>query len=133
MSDVEIWLILLPQKMHFRTWMFKDSNRWLLIKKLAYKYYWKTMLSTAECNSVEILLISVYSKNMWSLLVHSNHYKKSFSFFLSYYIRMIILSLNELKLIVKSRNIKDYKSKAENDSIKYSANQSQKEIFLKIK
>ena len=46
---------------------------------------------------------------------------------------MIILSLNELKLIVKSRNIKDYKSKAENDSIKYSANQSQKEIFLKIK
>ena len=31
---------------------------------------------------------------------------------------MIKLSLNELKLIAKSRNIKDYKDKSENDSIK---------------
>ena len=55
---------------------------------------------------------------MWSLLVYPNHYKKIFYFFLSYYIRIINLSLNELKLIVKSRNIKDYKSKSENDLIK---------------
>ena len=31
---------------------------------------------------------------------------------------MINLSLNELKLIVKSRNIKDYQNKSENDLIK---------------
>ena len=31
---------------------------------------------------------------------------------------MINLSLNELKLTAKSRNIKDYKSKSENDLIK---------------
>ena len=31
---------------------------------------------------------------------------------------MINLSLNELKLIAKSRNIKDYKNKYENDLIK---------------
>ena len=31
---------------------------------------------------------------------------------------MINLSLNELKLIAKSRNIKDYKNKSENDLIK---------------
>ena len=31
---------------------------------------------------------------------------------------MINLSLNELKLIAKSRNIKDYKDKSENDLIK---------------
>ena len=31
---------------------------------------------------------------------------------------MINLSLNELKLIAKSRNIKDYKKKSENDLIK---------------
>ena len=55
---------------------------------------------------------------MWSLLVYPNRYKKIFYFFLSYYIRIINLSLNELKLIVKSRNIKDYKSKSENDLIK---------------
>ena len=55
---------------------------------------------------------------MWSLLAYPNHYKKIFYFFLSYYIRIINLSLNELKLIVKSRNIKDYKSKSENDLIK---------------
>ena len=34
------------------------------------------------------------------------------------YIRMIDLSLNELKLIAKSRNIKDYKSKSKKDLIK---------------
>ena len=31
---------------------------------------------------------------------------------------MINLSLNELKLVAKSRNIKDYKSKSESDLIK---------------
>ena len=31
---------------------------------------------------------------------------------------MINLSLNELKLIAKTRNIKDYKNKSENDLIK---------------
>ena len=31
---------------------------------------------------------------------------------------MISLSLNELKLVAKSRNIKNYKNKAENDLIK---------------
>ena len=31
---------------------------------------------------------------------------------------MINLSLNKLKLIAKSRNIKDYKNKSENDLIK---------------
>ena len=31
---------------------------------------------------------------------------------------MINLSLNELKLIAKSRNLKDYKNKSENDLIK---------------
>ena len=36
------------KKMHFRTWMLKDSSRRLLIKKLAYKYYQKMMLSAAE-------------------------------------------------------------------------------------
>ena len=46
-----------------------------------------------------------------------------FTFFV-YYIRMINLSLNELKLIAKNRNINDYKNKSENDSI--SANQNQK-------
>ena len=35
-----------------------------------------------------------------------------------YYIRMINLSLNELKLIAKSGSIKDYKNKSENDLIK---------------
>ena len=31
---------------------------------------------------------------------------------------MLNLSLNELKLVAKSRNIKDYKNKSENDLIK---------------
>ena len=31
---------------------------------------------------------------------------------------MINLSLNEVKLVAKSRNIKDYKNKSENDLIK---------------
>ena len=39
---------------------------------------------------------------------------------------MINLSLNELKLTAKSRNIKDYKNKNENDLIK-------KQTFLKLK
>ena len=43
---------------------------------------------------------------------------KTAPFFLSYYLRMINLSSNELKLIAKSRNIKDYKNKSENDLIK---------------
>ena len=43
---------------------------------------------------------------------------KKISLFFSPNIRMINLSLNELKLIAKSRNIKDYKNKSENDLIK---------------
>ena len=43
---------------------------------------------------------------------------KKISLFFSPNIRMINLSLNELKLITKSRNIKDYKNKSENDLIK---------------
>ena len=39
---------------------------------------------------------------------------------------MINLSLNELKLIAKSRNIKDYKSKSENDLIKILSEQKPK-------
>ena len=38
-------LKLLPQKMNFRTWVLIDSNNWLLIKNLAYKYCRKTMSS----------------------------------------------------------------------------------------
>ena len=41
----------------------------------------KTMMSAAECNFVEILLIYVYSKNVWSLFVHPNQYKKKFLLF----------------------------------------------------
>ena len=37
---------------------------------------------------------------------------------MSYYVRMINLSWNELKLIAKSRYIKEYKNKYENDLIK---------------
>ena len=36
----------------------------------------------------------------------------------AYYIRIINLSLNELKLIAKSRSIKDYEKKSEDDLIK---------------
>ena len=39
---------------------------------------------------------------------------------------MINLLLNEPKLTAKSRNIKDFKKKSENDLINYSANQNQK-------
>ena len=39
---------------------------------------------------------------------------------------MIHLSLNELKLVAKSRNIKDYKSKSENDLIKILSEQKPK-------
>ena len=42
---------------------------------------------------------------------------------------MINLSLNELKLIAKSRNIKDYKNKSENDLIKI-LNKSKPKINL---
>ena len=38
--------------------------------------------------------------------------------FFFYYIRMINLWLNELKLIAKNTNIKDYKNKSENNLIK---------------
>ena len=44
----------------------------------------------------------------------TSHYKKKFV----KYVRMINLSLNELKLIAKSRSIKDYKRKSEEDLIK---------------
>ena len=46
---------------------------------------------------------------------------------------MINLSLNKSTLIAKSRSIKDYKEKSEEDLIKYLANQNQKETFLKMK
>ena len=39
---------------------------------------------------------------------------------------MLNLSLNELKIIGKSRGIKDYKSKSEDELIKHSVNQNQK-------
>ena len=42
---------------------------------------------------------------------------------------MINLSLNKLKLIAKSRNIKDYKNKSENDLIKI-LNKSKPKINL---
>ena len=38
---------------------------------------------------------------------------------------MIILSLDELKVIAKKRGIKDYEKKSEDDLIKYSGNQEQ--------
>ena len=46
---------------------------------------------------------------------------------------MINLSLNELKLIAKSRSVKDYKNKSEEDLKKYSANHNQTQVFLKRK
>ena len=46
---------------------------------------------------------------------------------------MINLSLNELKLIAKSRNIKDYKSKSENDLIKILSEQKPKISLSKRK
>ena len=55
--------------------------------------------------------------NIWSLHIYPDCYKRKFTFF-SPSIRMINLSLNELKLIAKSRNLKDYKNKSENDLIK---------------
>ena len=38
-------LKLLPQKMNFRTWVLINSNNWLLIKNLAYRYCRKTRSS----------------------------------------------------------------------------------------
>ena len=52
----------------------------------------------------------------------TSHYKKKFV----KYVRMINLSLNELKLIAKSRSIQDYKNKSKEYLKKYSANQNQK-------
>ena len=46
---------------------------------------------------------------------------------------MLNLTLNELKLVAKSRGIKDYENKSEDDLIKYSVNQKQKQAFLKRK
>ena len=69
---------------------------------------------------------------MWSLLGHTNHNKKKL-LFLSYNIRMINLSLNELKLIAKSRNIKDYKNKSENDFKKIVSKSKPKINFLNVK
>ena len=95
-SEIQYILKLLPQKMNFRTWVLKYSNNWLLIIKLAYKYYRKTMLS-----AVEVLLIYVCSENMWSLFVHLNHYKKRFTFF-SFSIRNFNPKL--INKIKKSKN-----------------------------
>ena len=44
--------------------------------------------------------------------------KKIFHFLLSYYVRIINLSLNDLKLAAKSRNIKNYENKFKNDLMK---------------
>ena len=44
---------------------------------------------------------------------------------------MINLSLNELKLITKSRNVKDYKNKPENGLIKILSEPKPKITFLK--
>ena len=55
---------------------------------------------------------------MLSLCIYPKIVIKKNLLFLSYYLRMINLSLNELKLIEKSRNIKDYKNKSENNLIK---------------
>ena len=49
--------------------------------------------------------------------MYLNCYNFFKTFFVSY-IMIINLSLNELNLITKSRNIKDYKNKFENDLIK---------------
>ena len=46
---------------------------------------------------------------------------------------MIKLSLNDLNLIVKSRNIKDYKDKSENDLIKILSEPKPKINLSKIK
>ena len=48
-------------------------------------------------------------------------------------IRMINLSLNELKLIAKIRNIKDYKNKFENDLIKILSEPKPKTILSRKK
>ena len=64
--------------------------------------------------------------NIWSLSVHPKQAIKKYNFFVSQ-IRMINLSLNKLKLIAKSRGIKDYEKKnLKSIYQKYSANQNQK-------
>ena len=45
---------------------------------------------------------------------------------------MINLSPNESKLIAKSRGIKNYENKSDDDSIKILGEQKQKQVFLKI-
>ena len=66
---------------------------------------------------VEISLTQIYSK-IYDQAAYKQIVIKKINFFLSYYVRMINLSLNELKVIAKSRYIKDYKNKSENDLIK---------------
>ena len=46
---------------------------------------------------------------------------------------MLKLTLNELKLIAKSRGIKDYESKSEDDLIKILSEPKTKTTFLKRK
>ena len=46
---------------------------------------------------------------------------------------MLKLTLNELRLIAKSRGIKDYESKSEDDLIKILSERKQKQTFLKRK
>ena len=47
----------------------------------------------------------------------TNNYKKIFFFFV-HSIKMLNLSLNELKLIAKSTDIKDYKSESKDELLK---------------
>ena len=63
------------------------------------------------------ILIQTYSKIYNRSLYAQKCLKKKFTFF-SRSIRTIDLSLNELKLIAKSRSVKDYKNKSEEDLIK---------------
>ena len=46
---------------------------------------------------------------------------------------MINLSLDELKLVAKNRDIKDYESKSKEDLIKYLANQNFQKDFSKLR
>ena len=52
----------------------------------------------------------------YEITIHPNHYQNFFKTF--FVLPHKNLSLNELKLIAKSRNIKDYKNKSENNLTK---------------
>ena len=70
--------------------------------------------------------------------VHPNYYLKNLWLYKIFFffpqilkkncllnVRMITLSLNELKLIAQYRNISDYENKSKEDLIKHLANQNQ--------